>query len=210
MASLRPCTRTRSPCEDEDMDSDDGERATPDAFDNGTDEKMKDNTTGQVKGVEVNITQLLLHLPPLPAFVLTLMCYSSQKSNHPAPMRTNKRGGTKNDPKKLKPKNKKDKKTTIPASYETASMEDRMLLHMKEVEMKSWSEIRTQWEAMTGTKVGNSTLSTRYLRIKAKLAGFKPEDVSFQKTLFILPRSSISKYSPFVMINRTKGKKGSL
>jgi hypothetical protein len=177
------------------MDSDDGERATPDAFDNGTDEKMniEDNRTGQVKGVEVckHITQLLLHLSPLPAFVLTLMCYSSQKSNHPALMRTNKRGGTKNDPKKLKPKNKKDKKTTIPASYETASMEDRMLLHMKEVEMKSWSEIRTQWEAMTGTKVGNSTLSTRYLRIKAKLAGFKPEDVSFQKTLVILPRSSI-------------------
>ncbi|KAN0077804.1 hypothetical protein V8E54_006108 [Elaphomyces granulatus] len=144
------------------MDSDDGGKATPDASDSGTDEKMniEDNITGQAKRVE--------------------------KSNHPAPTRTNKRGGTKTTddgdgnigrtPKKLKPKNTRDKKTTIPTSYETASMEDRMLLHMKEVEMKSWSEIRTQWEAMTGTKVGNSTLSTRYIRIKAKLAGFKPED----------------------------------
>lgn len=73
-----------------------------------------------------------------------------------------------------------------------------MLLHMKEVELKSWSEIKTSWEAMTGTKVGNSTLSTRYLRIKAKLAGFRPEDVSFSEKE-LLPTS---KPPPFVTINR--------
>lgn len=53
-----------------------------------------------------------------------------------------------------------------------------MMLHMKDVEGKSWAEIKSAWQAMTGNKVGGSTLSGRYGRIKANLVQFKEGDVS--------------------------------
>ena len=49
---------------------------------------------------------------------------------------------------------------------------------MKDGEGKGWAEIREAWEAMTGDKVGGSTLSGRYARIKANFVIFKKEDVS--------------------------------
>lgn len=52
-----------------------------------------------------------------------------------------------------------------------------MLLRMKE-DGKTWAEIREAWEEMTGDKVGGSTLSGRYTRIKANLVVFHQEDVS--------------------------------
>ncbi|OJD18313.1 hypothetical protein AJ78_01626 [Emergomyces pasteurianus Ep9510] len=64
----------------------------------------------------------------------------------------------------------------MPTSYENASPEDRMLLRMKDDENKPWAEIRQAWEVMTGEKVGGSTLSGRYGRIKANFVVFTPED----------------------------------
>ncbi|KLJ11352.1 hypothetical protein EMPG_13375 [Blastomyces silverae] len=64
----------------------------------------------------------------------------------------------------------------LPTSYENASPEDKMLLRMKGEENKSWAEIRQAWEDVTGEKVGGSTLSTRYIRIKANFVVFTPED----------------------------------
>lgn len=81
---------------------------------------------------------------------------------------------------KAKPAGEKAKKAEMrpmPTSYETASPEDRMLLRMKDVEGKGWAEIREAWETMTGDKVGGSTLSGRYARIKANLIVFSKEDV---------------------------------
>ena len=55
------------------MDSDDGGKATPDASDSGTDEKMniEDNITGQAKRVEVCIDNIYIYIyttsaPPIP------------------------------------------------------------------------------------------------------------------------------------------------
>jgi hypothetical protein len=55
------------------MDSDDGGKATPDASDSGTDEKMniEDNITGQAKRVEVCIDIIYIYIyttsaPPIP------------------------------------------------------------------------------------------------------------------------------------------------
>lgn len=47
---------------------------------------------------------------------------------------------------------------------------------MKDVEKKNWAEIKTVWEAMTGIKVGNTTLSTRYIRMKANFTVFEEDD----------------------------------
>ena len=66
----------------------------------------------------------------------------------------------------------------LPTSYENASPEDKMLLRMKDEENKSWADIRKAWEDLTGDKVGNSTLSGRYARIKANFVTFHDEDVS--------------------------------
>lgn len=49
---------------------------------------------------------------------------------------------------------------------------------MREVEGKSWAEISSAWEAMTGVKTAPGTLCKRYSRLKANLAVFKGEDVS--------------------------------
>ncbi|PGH00125.1 hypothetical protein AJ79_08308 [Helicocarpus griseus UAMH5409] len=64
----------------------------------------------------------------------------------------------------------------IPTSYENAGPEDRMLLRMKDDENKPWTEIRQAWEEITGEKIGGSTLSGRYARIKANFVVFKEDD----------------------------------
>jgi hypothetical protein len=67
----------------------------------------------------------------------------------------------------------------MPTSWENASEEDRMLLRMKDEENKPWAEIKEAWEKMTGEKVGGSTLSGRYGRIKANFVILSEGDVSF-------------------------------
>jgi hypothetical protein len=81
-------------------------------------------------------------------------------------------------------KQKKAEMRPMPTSYESASPEDRMLLRMKDVEGKGWAKIREAWEAMTGEKIGGSTLSGRYARIKANFIVFKKEDVRLSSTGF--------------------------
>ncbi|KAK2787247.1 hypothetical protein FQN52_007336 [Onygenales sp. PD_12] len=84
-------------------------------------------------------------------------------------------------------KGKKPGSRAMPTSYENASPEDRMLLRMKDEEGKPWGEIRAAWEEMTGEKVGGSTLSGRYARIKANFVVFNPDDearlVQFKKEI---------------------------
>ncbi|KAK2798934.1 hypothetical protein FQN50_008665 [Emmonsiellopsis sp. PD_5] len=84
-------------------------------------------------------------------------------------------------------KGKKPGSRPMPTSYENASPEDRMLLRMKDEEGKPWGEIRAAWEEMTGEKVGGSTLSGRYARIKANFVVFNPDDearlVQFKKEI---------------------------
>jgi len=41
---------------------------------------------------------------------------------------------------------------------------------------KGWTEIRVEWEKMTGERTGNSTLPNRYSRLKSNLTIIKEED----------------------------------
>ncbi|KAL2002587.1 hypothetical protein VTN02DRAFT_6441 [Thermoascus thermophilus] len=68
------------------------------------------------------------------------------------------------------------KAAAILISHDNMSPEDKMMLYMRDVEGKSWAEIKSAWEAMTGTKVGGSTLCGRYGRIKANLVRFRECD----------------------------------
>lgn len=66
----------------------------------------------------------------------------------------------------------------IATSYEAAGPEDRMIIHMKDVENRNWAEIEAAWETMTGIKPSKGSLSTRYRRLKANFTVFNPEHVS--------------------------------
>lgn len=66
----------------------------------------------------------------------------------------------------------------LPTSIEEASEADKMLIHMKDVENKSWSDIRSFWMAMTGQETASSTLPNRYNRLKAVFMVLKEGDVS--------------------------------
>jgi len=57
----------------------------------------------------------------------------------------------------------------LPASMEGACEADKMLLHMKNVQHKPWTEIRETWTALTGQETAGSTLPNRYKRLKANL-----------------------------------------
>jgi len=41
---------------------------------------------------------------------------------------------------------------------------------------RSWPEIRTEWEKLTGDKTGSSTLPNRYNRLKTNFTVIKEED----------------------------------
>lgn len=71
----------------------------------------------------------------------------------------------------------------IPTSYENACDEDKMLLRLKDQESKTWSEIAAAWTGMTGENTKGTTLSTRYMRIKASLAVMSQEHVSVSFSL---------------------------
>lgn len=66
----------------------------------------------------------------------------------------------------------------VPASYEEASPEDRMILRMKETEGKGWGEIQKAIEEVTGRNFVGSTLRVRYMKLKANFVVFEREDVS--------------------------------
>lgn len=66
----------------------------------------------------------------------------------------------------------------VPASYEEASPEDRMILRMKETEGKGWGEIQKAIEEVTGSNFVGSTLRVRYMKLKANFVVFEREDVS--------------------------------
>ncbi|EAS34432.1 uncharacterized protein CIMG_05456 [Coccidioides immitis RS] len=68
------------------------------------------------------------------------------------------------------------KSRPIPTSIENACEEDKMLLRLKDKENKSWSEIASAWTKMTGEATKGTTLSTRYMRIKANLAVLSKDD----------------------------------
>lgn len=76
---------------------------------------------------------------------------------------------------------KKSKKTNplgpMPASYEEANEADRLIIHMKEKEGKSWAEIKKVLETTTGVPLGGSTLQVRYGRMKANFVVFEKDDV---------------------------------
>ena len=65
----------------------------------------------------------------------------------------------------------------IPTSMAEASEADRAMLRMRE-EGKTWLEINSMWEAMTGEKTGKSTLPNRFARLKANLMSLEEGDVS--------------------------------
>lgn len=52
-----------------------------------------------------------------------------------------------------------------------------MIIRLKEVEGKTWPEIRKIMEETTGAKLGGSTVQVRYARMKAKFSVFETDDV---------------------------------
>ena len=73
----------------------------------------------------------------------------------------------------------------IPATYEEASSEDKMLIRMREVDGKSWPEIRKKLEDITQAKIGASSLQIRYTRMKANFVVFEQDDVCILSFLFL-------------------------
>lgn len=72
----------------------------------------------------------------------------------------------------------------VPASFDEAGSMDRLILHLKDVEGRPWSEINRAVEDMIGFTLGGSTLSNRYMRIKANFAIFPDDDVSVSSSPF--------------------------
>lgn len=66
----------------------------------------------------------------------------------------------------------------LPATYEEASEEDKLIIHLKETEGKSWPEIKKALESVTGATLGSSTVPVRYGRMKANFVVFEKDDVS--------------------------------
>ena len=77
----------------------------------------------------------------------------------------------------------------IPATYEEASAEDKMMIHMREVDGKSWPEIRKKLEDITEAKIGASSLQIRYTRMKANFVVFYQDDVCILSFPFLSPWS---------------------
>lgn len=65
----------------------------------------------------------------------------------------------------------------IPATYEEASAADKMMIRMREVDGKSWVEIRKTLEDLMQAKIGASSLQIRYTRMKANFVVFEQDDV---------------------------------
>lgn len=65
----------------------------------------------------------------------------------------------------------------IPATYEEASSEDKMMIRMREIDGKSWVEIRKTLEDIMQARIGASSLQIRYTRMKANFVVFDQDDV---------------------------------
>lgn len=60
----------------------------------------------------------------------------------------------------------------LPATYEEASEEDKLIIHLKETEGNSWPEIKKALETVTGMTLGISTVPVRYGRMEANFVVF--------------------------------------
>lgn len=65
----------------------------------------------------------------------------------------------------------------VSSSYEETSVEDKKIIYMRDVEGRSFSEIQGVIEAITGAKMGSSTLRSRYYRMKSNFVVFDEKDV---------------------------------
>ena len=67
-----------------------------------------------------------------------------------------------------------------PMTYEEATETDKLIIRMKEVDLKGWSEIQKVVEDVTGAKVGGtSTIRMRYTRMKSNFVVFEKDDVGY-------------------------------
>lgn len=76
------------------------------------------------------------------------------------------------------------KASPIPATFDEAGPEDRMLLHMKD-EGKGWPEIMDALATMTGTKPNLGSLRSRLLRMKNKFVVVEPDHVSLPLRVYL-------------------------
>lgn len=76
------------------------------------------------------------------------------------------------------------KSIVIPTCWEEAGAADRMLVTMKG-DGADWGTIRELWKDITGQDTANSTLPTRYIRVKASLMRLEEGDVSLYFYLLI-------------------------
>lgn len=106
-----------------------------------------------------------------------------------SPATPRKRGrGKKQDPgsgeedKTPSKKSKSPKKSgplgPTPMTYEEATETDKLIIRMKEVDLKGWSEIQKVVEDATGAKMGGtSTIRMRYTRMKSNFVVFEKDNV---------------------------------
>lgn len=69
------------------------------------------------------------------------------------------------------------KSNPIPATFEEAGPEDRMILHMRDNEGRSWADITTAWASMTGCSPAKNSLRVRYGRMKNNFVTFDSDHV---------------------------------
>ncbi|KZZ87055.1 hypothetical protein AAP_06001 [Ascosphaera apis ARSEF 7405] len=69
------------------------------------------------------------------------------------------------------------KRKAVPTSLAEASEADKLLIHMKDVEGKSWPEIRKAWDSMTGEVSGVDMIRKRYKKMKTNFAVVDERDV---------------------------------
>ncbi|KAK5138463.1 hypothetical protein LTR08_000049 [Meristemomyces frigidus] len=63
----------------------------------------------------------------------------------------------------------------IPRNYDEAEECDKMLVKKRDANV-TWTEIRAEWEKLTGETIGTSTLPNRYKRLTINFAVVKEED----------------------------------
>jgi hypothetical protein len=75
------------------------------------------------------------------------------------------------------PKRRKSLGTPVPSSLENAHPADKELFKMK-ADGKPWKEIKVVWERLMNKKIGDSTLSVRYCKMKENFEKSDGKDVS--------------------------------
>lgn len=86
---------------------------------------------------------------------------------------------------KAKSPGKKTGLGPIPPRYDEANEEDRLIIKMREKDGQGWADIRKVIEEITGVKLGSSSLSNRYGRMKANFTVFEKEDVHWSELAFL-------------------------